>query len=62
MKKMLAHEIGAHQWGILKEALGFEGSEKEFDDGLKKIVEKKRAKERDRNKRGPPGQGVGDRC
>jgi len=54
MKNKPAHKIGEHQWEILKAALGFKGSEAEFDKGLKKIAAKTRAKERDRNKRGPP--------
>jgi len=54
MKNIPAHKIGEHQWEILKAALGFQGSEEEFDEGLKKIAEKTRAKARDRNKRGPP--------
>lgn len=56
MKKMLAHEIGPHQWAILKDALGFKGSERELEVGLKKIAGQiKNGKDRDRNKGSPSG-------
>ena len=56
MKIFDPNKIAAHQWDNLKAALGFKGTGEQFLQGLREIAKKnKRAKKRNRNKRGSPG-------